>query len=195
MSSITTSFYSATELIDFSSVQENYINLLRSNSSGNPSVLSVISGLLRQKHPFCLNSWISSALLLSSLCPILPVTHIQDVQLVSSPLEIERLMRQLESNRKSVSGSQSFGPFLLIFGKPRWVPLFISSYIHSEAQTIPFFSLTCDQGLMFSNQCEQNKSACVVVNRKKCGYFYSALFCDRLNKCYKMRFLTTDVLV
>lgn len=135
----------AYSLFFFFPVQENYINLLRSNSGGNPSVSSVIAGLWRQKRPFCLNSWISSAPLLSSLCPTVPVTHIQDVRRVSSPLrgnwEVDASFAwQLESHRQEREWHSLLG-LPPDFGKRRWVALFSSQATFTEElQLSQFFT-------------------------------------------------------
>lgn len=185
MSSITVSFYSTSELIHFFSMQENYINLLRSNSSGNPSVSSVITGLLRQKHPFCLNSWISSAPLLSSLCQTMPVTRIRDVRRVSSPSENWKVDASLYSWRAI---DRVWVALCLLglppdFWKPIWVPLFISSYIHSEAATVPIFHLRVIRVWCFLISRNRTKVHAVTI------FFFTSLV-NRRDKWYKMRFVS-----
>lgn len=133
MSSITASFYTTSELIHFFSMQENDINLLRSSSSGNPSVLSVITGVLKHKHPFCLNSWISKCFSLE-----LPLSdNASDAHSRFSMLmPLDDIWRAIDS----VSGSLFFGPSSW-FWKPRWISA-LHHKLHTQwTSNCPNFSL------------------------------------------------------
>lgn len=145
-------------LFIFFSVLENYISLLRSNSSGNPSVLNVITGLLRQSTHSALT--VESQVLCSALFVRWWLRRTFKIfSVFLPPFKIERL-KPLTLVRVPLT--------LCLLGLSSWfwkahmsTPLLISSYIHSEAPAVPvFFSLTCDRGLVFPNQYEQDKSAC-----------------------------------
>lgn len=166
MSSTTASFCGAFELqtlLFFSPVQENCISLPGSNSSGNPSASSVITGLLRQSTHSALT--VESRVLRSALFVrwwLRRTFKIFSVFLF--PLKTERLK-----------------PLALV-----WVPLTLcllglsswfwkarvsgALYLQLDSQWSPscpcfffflfFFPLTCDQGLILPNQYEQDRSTC-----------------------------------
>lgn len=166
-------------------MQENYINLPRSNSSGNPSVSSVITGLLRQKHPFCLNCWILSARLLSCLCPVMPVTHIQDVQRVSFPREKPRgWCLSLDSWR----AMERVWVALCLLGPSSWfwkaqmsATLHLKLHSRWSSQLSPFFTHMWPGVWCFPNQYERDESA-----GESLFFFFNSLL-NRMGKWYKMR--------
>lgn len=138
MSSTTASFYRAFELqtlLFFSPVQENCISLPGSNSSGNPSASSVITGLLRQSTHSALT--VESRVLRSALFVrwwLRRTFKIFSVFLF--PLKTERLKPLAlvwVPLTLCLLGLSSW------FWKAVWVAPFISSYIHSEAPAVPVF--------------------------------------------------------
>lgn len=120
-------------------VEENYINLARSNSSGNPSVSSVITGLRKQKNPFCLNGWVSWDRLVR-LCLW------RAFEMFSQFLSLWKLKKVDASHLRAKEQLTQcewlcvFGPSSWFFGKPRWVPLLSQVTFTMKLKLSQFFT-------------------------------------------------------